>query len=100
MWARRAVLSACILSELRHRSRSCKKNSALGPIKLSRWRRNFWQPNSLSAGKPLEKKPYKNQDPIRLVVADVDGTLVTQEKGLTAKDAKLRNVWDGFCLEE
>ena len=45
-------------------------------------------------------KPYKNQDPIRLVVADVDGTLVTQEKGLTAKDAKLRNVWDGFCLEE
>jgi HAD superfamily hydrolase (TIGR01484 family) len=30
-------------------------------------------------------KPYKNQDPIRLVVADVDGTLVTQEKVLTAK---------------
>jgi HAD superfamily hydrolase (TIGR01484 family) len=30
-------------------------------------------------------KPYKNQGPIRLVVADVDGTLVTQEKVLTAK---------------
>ena len=30
-------------------------------------------------------KPYKNQDPIRLVLADVDGTLVTQEKVLTAK---------------
>jgi hydroxymethylpyrimidine pyrophosphatase-like HAD family hydrolase len=30
-------------------------------------------------------KPYKNQDQIRLVVADVDGTLVTQEKVLTAK---------------
>ena len=29
-------------------------------------------------------KPYKNQDPIRLVLADVDGTLVTQEKLLTA----------------
>src|SRR6202051_3895041 len=85
MWARMVVLSACILSELRRRSRSCKKNSALSPIKLSRWRRNFWQPNSLSVGKPLEMKPYKNQDPIRLVVADVDGTLVTQEKVLTAK---------------
>ena len=30
-------------------------------------------------------KPYKNQDPIRLVLADVDGTLVTQKKVLTAK---------------
>jgi hydroxymethylpyrimidine pyrophosphatase-like HAD family hydrolase len=30
-------------------------------------------------------KAYKNQDSIRLVVADVDGTLVTQEKVLTAK---------------
>jgi len=30
-------------------------------------------------------KPYKNQDPIRLVLADVDGTLVTQQKVLTAK---------------
>jgi HAD superfamily hydrolase (TIGR01484 family) len=30
-------------------------------------------------------KPYKNQDPIRLVLADVDGTLVTQEKVLTAQ---------------
>src|ERR1700726_4314090 len=85
MWAKRAVLSACILSELRRRSKSCKKNSALSPNKLSRRRRNFWPPNRLSVGKPLEMKPYKNQDPIRLVVADVDGTLVTQEKVLTAK---------------
>jgi Cof subfamily protein (haloacid dehalogenase superfamily) len=30
-------------------------------------------------------KPYNNQDPIRLVLADVDGTLVTEEKVLTAK---------------
>jgi Cof subfamily protein (haloacid dehalogenase superfamily) len=30
-------------------------------------------------------KPYKNQGPVRLVLADVDGTLVTQEKVLTAK---------------
>jgi Cof subfamily protein (haloacid dehalogenase superfamily) len=30
-------------------------------------------------------KPYKNEDPIRLVLADVDGTLVTQEKVLTPK---------------
>ena len=30
-------------------------------------------------------KPYKNVDPIRLVLADVDATLVTQEKVLTAK---------------
>ena len=30
-------------------------------------------------------KPYKNQDPIRLELADVDGTLVTQQKVLTAK---------------
>ncbi len=30
-------------------------------------------------------KSYKNVDPIRLVLADVDGTLVTQEKVLTAK---------------
>ena len=30
-------------------------------------------------------KPYKNQDPIRLVLADVDGTLVTQQKVLTAR---------------
>jgi len=29
-------------------------------------------------------KPYTNKDPIRLVLADVDGTLVTQEKVLTA----------------
>lgn len=32
-----------------------------------------------------EMKPYTNRDPIRLVLADVDGTLVTQEKVLTAK---------------
>src|ERR1700741_3198270 len=30
-------------------------------------------------------KPYKNDDPIRLALADVDGTLVTQQKVLTAK---------------
>jgi Cof subfamily protein (haloacid dehalogenase superfamily) len=30
-------------------------------------------------------KPYTNKDAIRLVLADVDGTLVTQEKVLTAK---------------
>ena len=30
-------------------------------------------------------KSYKNEGPIRLVLADVDGTLVTQEKVLTAK---------------
>jgi Cof subfamily protein (haloacid dehalogenase superfamily) len=30
-------------------------------------------------------KPYKNESPIRLVLADVDGTLVTQDKALTPK---------------
>jgi len=30
-------------------------------------------------------KPYKNEDPIRLVLADVDGTLVTEDKVLTQK---------------
>jgi Cof subfamily protein (haloacid dehalogenase superfamily) len=30
-------------------------------------------------------KPYKSESPIRLVLADVDGTLVTQEKVLTSK---------------
>jgi Cof subfamily protein (haloacid dehalogenase superfamily) len=30
-------------------------------------------------------KPYKNEGPIRLVLADVDGTLVTEEKVLTQK---------------
>ena len=30
-------------------------------------------------------KPYKNEAPIRLVLADVDGTLVTEEKVLTPK---------------
>jgi Cof subfamily protein (haloacid dehalogenase superfamily) len=30
-------------------------------------------------------KPYKNEAPIRLLLADVDGTLVTQEKVLTPK---------------
>src|SRR5258708_30927238 len=99
MWARRVVLSACILSELRRRSRSCKKNSALSPIKLSGWRRNFWQPNSQSVGKPLEMKPYKNQDPIRLVVADVDGTFVTQEKVLR-RMREVKQCLGGFCLDE
>ena len=40
-------------------------------------------------------KPYKNQDPIRLVVADVDGTLVTQEKVLTRKDERSSESVDG-----
>src|SRR5260370_42207188 len=30
-------------------------------------------------------KPYKNEAPIRLVLADVDGTLGTEEKVLTPK---------------
>ena len=46
-------------------------------------------------------KPYENQDPIRLVLADVDGTLVTQKKVLTAKAkeavAKLREAGVGFA---
>jgi hypothetical protein len=51
----------------------------------------------------------KNQDPIRLVLADVDGTLVTQQKVLTskAKEAvlliqmkrKLRSRYTALCLE-
>jgi HAD superfamily hydrolase (TIGR01484 family) len=36
-------------------------------------------------------KPYKNQDPIRLVLADVDGTLVTQNKVLTEKTKEAVN---------
>jgi HAD superfamily hydrolase (TIGR01484 family) len=47
-------------------------------------------------------KPYKNRDPIRLVLADVDGTLVTQEKVLTAKAkeavSKLMAAGIGFAV--
>ena len=45
-------------------------------------------------------KPYKNQDPIRLVLADVDGTLVTQNKVLTEKTKSGEQVegsWDRLC---
>jgi Cof subfamily protein (haloacid dehalogenase superfamily) len=47
-------------------------------------------------------KPYTNKDPIRLVLADVDGTLVTQEKVLTAKAkaavAKLKDAGISFAV--
>jgi len=47
-------------------------------------------------------KPYTNKDPIRLVLADVDGTLVTQEKVLTAKAkaavAKLKDAGIAFAV--
>jgi HAD superfamily hydrolase (TIGR01484 family) len=47
-------------------------------------------------------KPYTNKDPIRLVLADVDGTLVTQEKVLTAKAkqavAKLKEAGIAFAI--
>jgi Cof subfamily protein (haloacid dehalogenase superfamily) len=47
-------------------------------------------------------KPYTNKDPIRLVLADVDGTLVTQEKVLTAKAkaavAKLKEAGVTFAI--
>jgi Cof subfamily protein (haloacid dehalogenase superfamily) len=47
-------------------------------------------------------KPYTNKDPIQLVLADVDGTLVTQEKVLTAKAkqavAKLRKAGITFAI--
>ncbi len=47
-------------------------------------------------------KPYTNKDPIRLVLADVDGTLVTQEKVLTAKAkeavAKLKEAGIPFAI--
>jgi Cof subfamily protein (haloacid dehalogenase superfamily) len=47
-------------------------------------------------------KPYTNKDPIQLVLADVDGTLVTQEKVLTAKAkeavAKLREAGITFAI--
>jgi Cof subfamily protein (haloacid dehalogenase superfamily) len=47
-------------------------------------------------------KPYKNADPIRLVLADVDGTLVTQEKVLTAQArqavAKLAEAGIAFAI--
>ena len=46
--------------------------------------------------------PYKKQNPIRLVLADVDGTLVTQEKVLTKKTkeavAKLRKAGIAFAI--
>jgi Cof subfamily protein (haloacid dehalogenase superfamily) len=47
-------------------------------------------------------KPYTDKDPIRLVLADVDGTLVTQEKVLTAKAkeavGKLREAGIAFAI--
>jgi Cof subfamily protein (haloacid dehalogenase superfamily) len=47
-------------------------------------------------------KPYNNADPIRLVLADVDGTLVTQEKVLTAQArqavAKLAEAGIAFAI--
>jgi beta-phosphoglucomutase-like phosphatase (HAD superfamily) len=47
-------------------------------------------------------KSYKNRDPIRLVLADVDGTLVTKEKVLTAKTkeavSKLMAAGIGFAV--
>jgi Cof subfamily protein (haloacid dehalogenase superfamily) len=47
-------------------------------------------------------KPYTNKDPIRLVLADVDGTLVTQEKVLTEKSktavAKLKEAGITFAI--
>src|SRR6201982_2022065 len=47
-------------------------------------------------------KPYTNKDPIRLVLADVDGTLVTQEKVLTEKAktavAKLKDAGVTFAI--
>jgi hydroxymethylpyrimidine pyrophosphatase-like HAD family hydrolase len=47
-------------------------------------------------------KSYKNEDPIRLVLADVDGTLVTQKKLLTPKTrqtvAKLGDAGIAFAI--
>ena len=47
-------------------------------------------------------KPYKNEDSIRLVLADVDGTLVTQKKLLTSKSrqavAKLGEAGIAFAI--
>jgi hypothetical protein len=47
-------------------------------------------------------KPYKNEGPIRLVLADVDGTLVTQKKLLTPKTrqvvAKSADVGIAFAI--
>jgi Cof subfamily protein (haloacid dehalogenase superfamily) len=47
-------------------------------------------------------KPYKKEDPIRLVLADVDGTLVTQDKVLTPKTqqavAKLGQAGIAFAI--
>src|SRR5262249_24372159 len=44
-WVRKVVSSVCTHLGLLRRSKSCKKSSALSPIKLSRWRRNFWPEN-------------------------------------------------------
>jgi len=38
-------------------------------------------------------KAYTSKDPIRLLLADVDGTLVTQEKVLTAETKRARGAW-------
>ena len=38
-------------------------------------------------------KAYSAKDPIRLLLADVDGTLVTQEKVLTAETKRARGAW-------
>src|SRR5258708_28980815 len=47
-------------------------------------------------------KPYNNADPIRLVLADVDGALVTQEKVLTGQArqavAKLAEAGIAFAI--
>ena len=45
-------------------------------------------------------KPNKSEGPIRLVLADVDGTLVTQEKVLIKTHGKRSLNWDkrGSCL--
>src|SRR5438309_3028901 len=47
-------------------------------------------------------KPYKNADPVRRVRADVDGTLVTHEKALTAQArqavAKLAEAGIAFAI--
>jgi hypothetical protein len=42
-------------------------------------------------------KPYKNEGPIRLVLADVDGTLVTREKVLT-RNARLKFKKSGMSI--
>src|SRR5262249_9716231 len=44
-WGRKVVSSVCTHLGLLRRSKSCKRSSALSPIKLSRLRRNFWPQN-------------------------------------------------------